>query len=124
MKFLSFLPGLSASTTLPIYLAPLSLKRARFELIFASNQPIGLLMNIPEFGLAPHPMTNHSQLSCELSLFMVWDSSYVTTASKSTLRSFESESRFILLFKEVDSGESSMKTDESVWFGTSVMSKA
>ena len=55
---------------------------------------------------------------------MVWDNSYVTTASKPTLRSFESESRFILLFRDVDSGESSMKTDESVWFGTSVMSKA
>jgi len=82
--------------------------------MFASNHPIGLLINIPEFGLALHPMTSHSQLCCELSLLIVFESSYVTTASKPTFRSFESESIFILLLREVDSGEYCMKADESV----------
>ena len=30
----------------------------------------------------------------------------------------------ILLFNDVEAGESSIKTEESVWFGTSVISKA
>ena len=36
----------------------------------------------------------------------------------------DSDSLLILLFKDVEAGESSIKTDESVWFGTSVISKA
>ena len=102
----------------------MSLYSARFEFIFANNQPIGLLIKIPEFGLAPQPITSHLHVSCELSLFIVCDNSYVTTASKPTDRFFESASLCILLFNDVEAGESSIKTEESVWFGTSVISNA
>ncbi len=106
MKFLSFLPGRNANTTLLIYRTPLSLNRAKSELICVSNQPTGLLTKIPLCALPFQPITSQSQCVWSLSSWIVSDISWVTTASKSIEIFFETARLAIRLSKEVTWGSS------------------
>ena len=112
-------PGRTANTTFEIFLTPLSLNKARLELMFLMTHPTGLRTKIPVFSRPPQPITNHSHFCTEVMFLMVLTTSCVGRLSKVTLVSLDSRRDKIRLSTDSSLGLIRLTSSKKAYFVSS-----